>query len=130
MNEENRDLKVAGAPGAGPATATQDPTRGRRLQLGVNWIRALLTIPAAIAACVFAFVAVMSTAACSDKQCPNLGPGGVGFGVLFYGAPVVAVLTIIVSFFTAQRRWGIVVPLFALALLVAEITILATTVAQ
>ena len=50
--------------------------------------------------------------------------------MLFYGAPVVAALTLIVSFFTAQRRWGIVVPVVALALLVADITILAVTVAQ
>jgi hypothetical protein len=39
-------------------------------------------------------------------------------------------VTLIVSFFTAQRRWGIVVPLLALALLAADITILAVTVAQ
>jgi hypothetical protein len=73
---------------------------------------------------------VMSTAACSEKRCPNLGPNGISFDVLFYGAPVVAAQPIVISFFTAQRRWGIVVPIFALALLVADITILAVTVAQ
>jgi hypothetical protein len=72
----------------------------------------------------------MSTAACSEKQCLNLGPNRISFDVRFYGAPVVAALTIVVSFFTPQRRWGIVVPIFALALLVADITILAVTFAQ
>jgi hypothetical protein len=89
-----------------------------------------LTVVGAGVVMVFSLGAVMSTAACSDKQCPNLGPNGISFDVLFYGAPVVAALTLIVSFFTAQRRWGIVVPLLALALLVADITILAVTVAQ
>jgi hypothetical protein len=70
----------------------------------------------------------MSTAACSDKQCPNLGPSG--FGVLFYGAPVVAGLAVVISFFTARRRWGVVVPICVLALLVVNITILAVTFAQ
>ena len=79
---------------------------------------------------VFSLGAVMSTAACGEKQCPNLGPNGVSFDVLFYGAPVAAAVTLIVSFVTAQRRWGIVVPLLALALLAADITILAVTVAQ
>jgi hypothetical protein len=43
---------------------------------------------------------------------------------------VVAAATIVVSFFTAHRRWGIAVPVFALALLIADITIVAVTVAQ
>jgi hypothetical protein len=50
--------------------------------------------------------------------------------VLFYGAPVVALLAIVISFFTARRRWGIVVPLCGWALLIADIVILAVTVAQ
>ena len=71
-----------------------------------------------------------STAACSDRQCPNLGPEGIGFGVLFYGAPVVAAVVIILSFFTAKRRRGIAVPLGGLALLVSDVIILALTVVQ
>jgi hypothetical protein len=50
--------------------------------------------------------------------------------VSFYGPPVVAAVTVIVSFFTAPRRWGIVIPIVALALLGADIAILAGTVAQ
>jgi hypothetical protein len=73
---------------------------------------------------------VMSTAACSDKACPNLGPRGISFDVLYYGAPAVAVLTIVLSIFTAKRRWGFVIPVTALALLIADIAMLAVTVAQ
>jgi hypothetical protein len=79
---------------------------------------------------VVALGAVMSTAACNDKPCPNLGPNGISFDTLFYGAPAVAALTVVVSFFTARRRWGFVVPAVALALLVGDVVILATTVAQ
>ncbi|EUA78613.1 hypothetical protein I553_2903 [Mycobacterium xenopi 4042] len=60
--------------------------RPGRVRLWVNWVLALLTVPAAVVVLIFALGAVMSTAACSDEQCPTLGPGGIGFGVLFYGA--------------------------------------------
>jgi hypothetical protein len=43
---------------------------------------------------------------------------------------VVAALTVVASFFTARRRWGFVVPAVALALLIGDVVILATTVAQ
>ncbi|OBI41185.1 hypothetical protein A5707_07910 [Mycobacterium kyorinense] len=127
MTDEDRDVKVA--PGAEPAAAQSDAGRGR-LRVWVNWVLALLTVPAAAAVLIFTLGAVMSTAACSDQQCPNLGPNGISFGVLFYGAPVVAALTIVISFFTARRRWGIVVPVIALALLVIDIAIVAATVVQ
>lgn len=135
MNEENRDVKIAAGPGrerdAGEQpTATSDAGRTKGLRFWLNWALALLTVVGAGVVMVFSLGAVMSTAACSDKQCPNLGPNGISFDVLFYGAPVVAAITIVVSFFTAHRRWGILVPLVALALLIADITILAVTVAQ
>lgn len=133
MNEGNRDVKLAAGlaqdPGEQPVV-TRRSDRGNRLRVWANWALALLTVVGAGVVMVFSLGAVMSTAACSDKQCPNLGPNGVSFDVLFYGAPIVAVVTIIVSFFTARRRWGVVVPVVALALLVADITILAVTVAQ
>lgn len=50
--------------------------------------------------------------------------------MLFYGPPVVAVLVIIVSVFTAKRRGGVAVPLLGLALLVADVATLAASVAQ
>ena len=96
----------------------------------MNWALALLTVLGAAAVMLFALGSVMSTAACSDKQCPNLGPNGISFDVLFYGPAVLAALTVVTSFFTAQRRWGIVVPVVALVLLGADIGILAATVAQ
>jgi hypothetical protein len=131
MNEENRDVKID--PGVDRATepnATGGPDRSKRLRFWVNWALAALTVLGAAVVMVFALGSVMSTAACSDKPCLNLGLDGISFDVLFYGAPVVAAVTIIVSVFTAQRRWGIAVPVFALALLVADITILAVTVAR
>ena len=129
-DDQDRDLRIAGDGGAGTATATRDRVGGGRRWLWVNWILALLTVIAAIGASIFAFAAVMSTAACSDKQCPKLGPGGIGFGVLFYGAPVVALAVIVISVFTARRRWGVVVPLAGLALLAADVIIVAVTVMQ
>ncbi|OBK14645.1 hypothetical protein A5636_07350 [Mycobacterium asiaticum] len=86
----------------------------------VNWALALLTIPAAVAIVIFALGAAMSFAACSGSQCPELGPDGVVYGVLLYGAPVVAFLTIVVSLFTAFRRRGFIVPLIGLGLLLAD----------
>ena len=131
MSDENRNLQAVGNGGVGTGTSTQDaPGSHTRVRLWVNWVLALLTIPAAAVVLVFALGAVMSTAGCNDKQCPNLGPGGISFGVLFYGAPVVALAAIVLTFFTARRRWGFAVPLTALALLIADIAIVATTVAQ
>jgi hypothetical protein len=131
MSDENLHSQTAGSGGVGTVTAMPDGRGAHgRLRLWVNWVLALLTIPAAAVVLVFALGAVMSTAGCNDKQCPNLGPSGIGFGVLFYGAPVVALAAIVINFFTARRRWGVAVPLTALALLIADIAIVATTVAQ
>ena len=63
------------------------------------------------------------------QSCPNLGHGGINFGVAFYGAPAVAGVVIIISFFTAKRRWGIVVPLCGWALLIADVALMAASVA-
>jgi hypothetical protein len=103
---------------------------GHRGRLWLNWGLALLTAVGAGVTMAVALGAVMSTAACSDKACPNLGPRGISFDVLYYGAPAVAVLTIVLSIFTAKRRWGFVIPVTALALLIADVAILAVTVAQ
>ena len=131
MNQENGNVKIdAGRNRDAEPAAPGDPDRSKRLRLWVNWALAVLTVVGAAAVMAVALGAVMSTAACSDKQCPNLGPSGISFNMLFYGAPVVAALTIVISFFTAQRRWGFVVPVSALALMIADITILAVTVAQ
>jgi hypothetical protein len=131
MNEENRDVKIAAGVGPDERPAPPaDPDRSKRLRVWANWALALLTVLGAGAVMVYFFAAVMSTAACGQKQCPHVGPNWISPDVLLYGPPVVAALTVIASFFTAQRRWGIVVPVVALALLGADIGILAATVAQ
>ena len=96
----------------------------------MNWALALATVAITGFAMIFALGAVMSTAACSDRQCPDIGPSGISFDALFYGAPVVALVVVLVSFFTAKRRWGVVVPLCGLALVAADIVMLGATVVQ
>lgn len=87
----------------------------------INWILAIATAAGAAVLMVFATGAVLSTAACSTAECPDLGPGGVLFGVLYYGAPVIAALTILASFVTARRRRGFLVPLAGWALLALDL---------
>jgi hypothetical protein len=89
----------------------------------VNWALALLTVPAAALVIIFDVGAAMSTATCTGAQCPALGPHGVGYGVLLYGAPVIAVLTIIASFFTATHRRGFLIPLWGLVLLLCDVAL-------
>jgi hypothetical protein len=104
------------------APASDPTSRPGRAKAVVNWVLTLLTIPAAIVVVVVAIGFVMSTAGCTGSACT--GPGSFWFGVLFYGVPVVAAVAIIASLFTARRRWGIVVPLCALALLTADLLVL------
>ena len=130
MSQENVHVK---ADAGGDRDALAEPggtARDKRVRLWVNWALALLAVVGAGIVMAVALGAVMSTAACNDKACPNLGPNGISFDMLFYGAPVVAALTVVISFFTARRRWGFVIPVIALALLIADVAILATTVAQ
>lgn len=94
----------------------------------VNWVLAMLTVPGAAIVMLFALGAVMSTDSCAGNRCADLG-GGPGFDLLFYGPPVVALLVIVTTVFTAKRRAGIAVPLIGLGLLVADVAMLAATVA-
>ncbi|OBI08857.1 hypothetical protein AWC18_05125 [Mycolicibacter nonchromogenicus] len=89
----------------------------RRARLWVNWAAAVLTAAGAALVMVFAMGAVMSTAACSTAECPDLGPSEAVFGVLYYGAPAISALTILASFFTAGRRRGFLVPVAGWVLL-------------
>ncbi|GAB4902761.1 hypothetical protein BB736_002260 [Mycobacterium avium subsp. hominissuis] len=118
--------------GAAGAVASGRPRRpgGRNVWPWVNWGLALATVPAAAIVMLFALGAVMSTDGCSDRSCPNLGHGGIDFGVAFYGAPAVAVVVIIVSFLTAKRRGGIAVPLCGWALLIADVALMAASVSS
>ncbi len=93
----------------------------RRARLWANWVAALLTAAGAALVMVFAMGAVMSTAACSTAECPDLGPSGAVFGLLYYGAPAIAALTILASFFAAGRRRGWLVPAAGWALLAADL---------
>jgi hypothetical protein len=126
MSQEN--VHVGSARGA--LAQPDGVDRDKRVRMWVNWALALLTVVGAAVVMAVALGAVMSTAACSDKACPNLGPNGISFDMLFYGAPVVAAVTVVASFFTAPRRWGFAVPAIALALLIGDVALLATTVAQ
>lgn len=108
-------------------TSTGTNERVGRTTHITNWVLALLTVPGAIAVVVFAYVQVLGTAGCNDRPCPRQGPGELGFAVIEYGAPIVAVVTIVLSFFTARRRRGIVVPLVAWLLLIAAAVVLAVS---
>lgn len=100
-------------------------TNSRRARLWVNWAAALLTAAGAALVMVFAMGAVMSTAACGTAECPDVGPSGAVFGLLYYGAPVIASLTILASFFTAGRGRGWLVPAAGWALLSIDLLALA-----
>ncbi len=111
------------------ADAAQHHSGDRPVRPWLNWGLALSTVPAAAIVMLFALGAVMSTDGCTDRSCPNLGRG-IDFGVAFYGPPVVAFVVLLLSFFTAKRRGGIVVPLCGWALLVVDVALMAVTVAS
>lgn len=106
------------------ATATEQP---RTASVVTNWVLALLTLPGAAAVVLFAYVQVLATAGCTNVTCPRQGPGEVGFTLITYGLPILAVLTVVLSFFTARRRRGILVPATTWALLVAGAVVLLLT---
>jgi hypothetical protein len=93
----------------------------------LNWVLALCTLPAAAAVIGYAFLQVMGTAACSDQTCPRLGPGEFGFTLIVYGAPVVAVLAVLLSFVTARKPRGVLVPAGAFLLLIVAAVVLFLT---
>jgi hypothetical protein len=111
----------------GTDSHTAKAESGHRLRTWTNWIAALLTAPGAAAVIIFSLADVMATAGCSDRACGQQ-PGPALFGVLYYGAPVVAVVTIVVSFFTAKLKMGFLVPLTAWALLAADVVVQALSI--
>ena len=102
----------------------QSQAVNHRRRTWLNWALALLTVPGAALVMLLWFGAVMGSAGCSDVPCRHQGPGEFFFRVLVYGAPVVAVLTVGASFFTATRQRGILVPVFGWALLAADVLVL------
>src|SRR6185312_12636419 len=101
-------------------------TRGGMGRAGhiTNWALALATVPGAIAVVVFLYMQILGTAGCNKQPCPREGPGELGFTLIQYGAPAVAVVTVVLSFFTARRRNGILVPVVAWLLLIAAFVVL------
>ena len=130
MNGNNHDLAIDHRAGRVTQQAQVESRNRGNIWPWVNWGLALTTVPAAAIVMLFALGAVMSTDACVDNSCPGLGRGGIDFGVAFYGAPAVALVVIFLSFFTAKRKGGVVVPMCGWALLVADVAIMAATVAQ
>ncbi len=109
---------------ASNATGT-DVDKAPRSRLWVNWLLALSTIIGAGLVQLFAMGAVMSTAACSNPNCPK--PSGFVYGLLTYGAPVIAVLAIVVTIVTAKHPRGWLVPAVAWLLLVLDVAIMTAT---
>src|ERR1700730_4840822 len=128
--DANNDLTVGSGTQSVAEPTWAEGTRGRSVRPWVNWGLALATVPAAAIVMLFALGAVMSTDGCGDRSCPNLGRGGIDFGVAFYGAPVVAFVVLVISFFTAKRRGGIAVPLVGCALLIADVALMAVAVSS
>jgi hypothetical protein len=124
----NNNLAVGGGTQSAAGPTRRDDAEGRNPWPWVNWGLALATVPAAAIVMLFALGAVMSTAGCADRSCPNLGRGGIDFGVAFYGAPVVAFVVLLISIFTAKRRGGLAVPLVGWALLIADVVLMAAAV--
>jgi hypothetical protein len=100
-------------------------TLASRRQRITNWVLAVLTIVGAVAAVLFAYGTALGTSGCTERACPHLGLANAVFGPVVYGAPVVALLTIAVSFVTAKLRRGWVVPAIAWILLIAGPIVLA-----
>lgn len=103
----------------------QDLERPNRARVVLNWTLALATILGAAALVVLAYGKVMGTAACTADTCEVPSEGL--FTVLLYGPPVVAAVAVLLSFFTAKRRGGIVVPVVAWVLLGIDLALLMTS---
>jgi len=129
MDADNHLTVQGGTAGRAPSGRPEGTAR-RNVWTWVQWGLALAMVPAAAIVMLFALGAVMSTDGCSDRNCPNLGHGGIDFGDAFYGAPAVAVVVIVISFFTAKRRGGLAVPLCGWALLVADVALMAASVSS
>lgn len=132
MNVKNSNVESSNVENSNVETGTHESAGRDRDGVKwswINWGLAFATVPAAAIVMLFALGAVMSTDGCADRQCPNLGRGGIDFTVAFYGAPAVALLVIVVSVFTAKRPRGLAVPLCGFALLVADVAVMAAMVA-
>ncbi|MBI3227664.1 MAG: hypothetical protein HYZ39_21665 [Mycolicibacterium cosmeticum] len=91
----------------------------------VNWVLAVATIPAAAAVVGFAYMQVLGTAGCTQPDCTSLN--SLGFSLIQYGVPAVAGLAVVLSFITARRRGGVLVPLAAFAVIAVAVIVLILT---
>lgn len=98
---------------------TREDSKASKPSAVLNWTLALATLLGAAAVLIFAYVQVLGSAGCSPQTCPHVGPGETGFSLIVRGAPVASIIAIGLSFFTAQRRFGFVVPLVAWTILAA-----------
>jgi hypothetical protein len=101
--------------------------RSHRGRASVNWVAAALSLVGALAVVAFAYLKVLGTAACTDGVCGGLGPSETVFGAILYGTPVVGVVALLLSFFTAPRRLGFLVPLIAWIVVLAALVVLIAT---
>ncbi|OMB92989.1 hypothetical protein A5733_17000 [Mycobacterium sp. NS-7484] len=108
-------------------TVQAPPDDERPARTSMTWVLAILTIPAAIAVFLYGMGAVMSMAGCTGEVCADKGPGEFWFGVLFYGAPVVPVVVILLTMFISRWRYSVLVPIIGLALLAIDFAVLAAT---
>ena len=92
-----------------------------------NWVLAALSVVGALAVVAFAYLKVLGTAACTDRMCGELGPGETVFGLILYGTPIVAVVAVLLSFFTARRRLGVLVPVCAWIVVISALLVLVLT---
>ena len=107
-----------------PRAVDHGGSRGSTL---TNWALAVLAVVGAFATVGFAYLKVLGTAACTDKVCGGLGPGELGFSLILYGTPIVAVVGVLLSFLTAKHRLGIIVPIFVWAVIVIAVVVLVVT---
>lgn len=110
-----------GAAARGDHQRAAEPSRRT---VALSWWLAVATIPGAAAVVLFAYLKALGAAGCSVQTCPKLGPGELGFTLIVYGAPVVAVAAVVLSFVTARRTGGIAVPLIAWLLLIVAAVVL------
>jgi hypothetical protein len=98
-----------------------------RVRLVVNWILAVLTLPGALLVMAIGFAFALGTDRCAYEDCPHMGPPFLVMTLLFFGAPVVSVSTLIASIRTARRGWGFAIPLAAFAFFGVDVVILYLT---
>lgn len=104
----------------------ETPTRhsGSTTRTVANWVLSVAAVPAAVAIVVALYGQILGTAGCSPGSCATLSENS--FTLIQYGVPVVAVLTVVASFFTARKRGGVIVPIVAWALLILAAVVLVT----